>query len=30
MRKNKIRAKWDADEPVLNGWLTISNGFAAE
>ena len=30
MRTNKIREKWDADEPVLNGWLTISSGFSAE
>ena len=30
MKTNKIREKWDADEPVLNGWLTISNGFSAE
>ena len=30
MRTNKIREKWDADAPILNGWLTISNGFSAE
>ena len=30
MRTNKIREKWDAGESVLNGWLTISNGFSAE
>ena len=30
MRTNKIREKWEADEPIVNGWLTISNGFSAE
>ncbi|MBL8341371.1 MAG: 2,4-dihydroxyhept-2-ene-1,7-dioic acid aldolase [Rubrivivax sp.] len=30
MRENRLRTLWAADKPVLNGWLAIPNGFAAE
>ena len=30
MIKNKIIDKWDKNEPVINGWLSIPNSFTAE
>ena len=30
MKKNKIKALWRADKPVLNGWLSIASSFTAE
>lgn len=30
MFKNRIRALWAEGKPVLNGWMSISNPFAAE
>jgi 4-hydroxy-2-oxoheptanedioate aldolase len=30
MRENRLRTLWQADKPVINGWLAIPNGFAAE
>jgi 4-hydroxy-2-oxoheptanedioate aldolase len=30
MRENRLRTLWAADKPVVNGWLTIGNGFVAE
>jgi 4-hydroxy-2-oxoheptanedioate aldolase len=30
MRSNPLRTLWAEGRPVINGWLTIPNGFAAE
>ena len=30
MRANPIRLKWQANEPVVNGWLSIPHAFVAE
>lgn len=30
MRTNRIRENWARGEPVVNGWLSIPNGFSAE
>jgi 4-hydroxy-2-oxoheptanedioate aldolase len=30
MRPNRIRELWEADQPVLNGWLAIPHSFSAE
>lgn len=30
MRANKLHVRWDAGEPVINGWLAIPSGFSAE
>ena len=30
MRENRLRTLWGEDRTVLNGWLAIGNGFAAE
>ncbi|MCY4540919.1 MAG: aldolase/citrate lyase family protein [Rhodobacteraceae bacterium] len=30
MVKNRIKAAWSRQQPALNGWLSIPNGFSAE
>ena len=30
MRANRLRTMWQADQAVINGWLAIPDGFAAE
>src|SRR5688572_18570846 len=30
MRENRLRTLWRADQPAINGWLAIPNGFSAE
>jgi 4-hydroxy-2-oxoheptanedioate aldolase len=30
MRENRLRTLWQADKPVINGWLAIANSFSAE
>ncbi len=30
MRENRLRTLWQADQPVINGWLALANSFSAE
>ena len=30
MLENKVKQLWQEGKPVINGWLSIGNGFSAE